>query len=287
MNFADYQSAKAAYPELQSILNQLSEPTEADLQLLFSCIDLTSLEVTDDTAKIRSMCEKVNGLKEAFPDMPSVASVCVYPSLIEVVKSTLTNKKMGITSVAGGFPSSQTSIEVKELETEIALLDGANEIDIVMSVGKFLAGKHREVSSEIKSIKSLMKKAHLKVILETGCLGSEEAVYQASLLALEAGADFIKTSTGKVNPAASPEAMYAMCIALKEYQKQSGQIRGIKPAGGIAETQDAMVYLGILKALCGEEWQTPKYFRLGASRLANHLLNDWSKLKGIEFKPYF
>lgn len=287
MNFADYQTAKAGFPDLQTILNEISEPAESDLKLLFSCIDLTSLEVTDDTAKIRMMCDKVNGLKDAFPEMPSVASVCVYPSLIDVVKTTLTNKKMGITSVAGGFPSSQTSIEVKELETEIALLDGANEIDIVMSVGKFLAGKYREVSSEIKAIKSLMKKAHLKVILETGCLGPQEVVYQASLLALEAGADFIKTSTGKVNPAASPEAMYAMCIALKEFQKQNGQIRGIKPAGGIAETKDAMVYLGILKAVCGAEWQTPKYFRLGASRLANNILSDWSKLKEVEFKPYF
>jgi deoxyribose-phosphate aldolase len=287
MNFPDYQSVKTSYPELKTILENIPELTEENIRLMFSCIDLTSLEVTDDTAKIRTMCEKVNVFNESFPDMPNVASVCVYPSLVEVVKTTFTNKKIGITSVAGGFPSSQTSIEVKELETEIAILDGATEIDIVISVGKFLAGKTREVSSEIHAIKSLMRKAHLKVILETGCLGSEEMIFKAAWLALESGADFIKTSTGKVNPAATPEAMYAMCIALSEFNKQNAQIRGIKPAGGISTSQDALIYLSILKAICGEAWLKPKHFRIGASRLANNLLSDLAALRGTEFKAYF
>lgn len=282
-----FSEIKHLYPSLETCLHTIPETTIDRLKLLFSCIDLTSLDVTDHAEKIKGMCQKVNQFSVDYPEIPSVASICVYPSLVETVKATLKVRKTGITSVAGGFPSSQTELEVKELETEIAVFDGATEIDIVLSVGKFLNGQFKEAGREISEIKKLCKKARLKVILETGCLPDEETIYQASMLALQSGADFIKTSTGKVNPAATPEAMYVMCIALSEFNKMTGQKRGIKPAGGITTTEDAMQYLSILTHILGEEWMNPKLFRIGASRLANSLLESILIAEGKEYKAYF
>jgi deoxyribose-phosphate aldolase len=256
------------------------------LRTLFSLIDLTTLEVTDTEKKVILICEKVNHFKELYPDIPNVASICIYPSLVETVRRTLKAQEVGITSVTGGFPSSQTSIEVKELETEIVLLDGATEADMVMSVGSFRNGNIGEVYEEIVTIKKIMGKRHLKIILETGALSPEE-VWHASLLAMEAGADFIKTSTGKFNPAATPEAVLIMCQAIREYFKASGKQTGIKPAGGIATSAEACIYYQIVKGILGDEWLQPELFRIGASRLANNLLAEIHKTEGKPFAAYF
>lgn len=285
--YPSLQDAIKNYPSLEEILSNPIAASTDNLKFLFSSMDFTSLDVTDHPGKIKAMCTQLNSFATDFPDMPPVASICVFPSLVDTVKATLQVRKTGITSVAGGFPSSQTEIEVKELETEIAILDGATEIDIVLSVGKFLHGHSKEAGHEILEIKKLCRKALLKVILETGCLPSQESVYQASMLALESGADFIKTSTGKLQPAATPEAVYTMCIALNEYYKVSGTKKGLKAAGGIVTAEDALKYLTIVQAILGNDWITPKLFRLGASRLANNLLEAIANLENKEFRPYF
>lgn len=285
--YPSLQDAIKNYPSLEEILSNPIAASTDNLKFLFSSMDFTSLDVTDHPGKIKAMCTQLNSFATDFPDMPPVASICVFPSLVDTVKATLQVRKTGITSVAGGFPSSQTEIEVKELETEIAILDGATEIDIVLSVGKFLHGHSKEAGHEILEIKKLCRKALLKVILETGCLPSQESVYQASMLALESGADFIKTSTGKLQPAATPEAVYTMCIALNEYYKVSGNKKGLKAAGGIVTAEDALKYLTIVQAILGNDWITPKLFRLGASRLANNLLEAIANLENKEFRPYF
>lgn len=285
--YPSLQDAIKNYPSLEEILSNPIAASTDNLKFLFSSMDFTSLDVTDHPGKIKAMCTQLNSFATDFPDMPPVASICVFPSLVDTVKATLQVRKTGITSVAGGFPSSQTEIEVKELETEIAILDGATEIDIVLSVGKFLHGHSKEAGHEILEIKKLCRKALLKVILETGCLPSQESVYQASMLALESGADFIKTSTGKLQPAATPEAVYTMCIALNEYYKVSGNKKGLKAAGGIVTAEDALKYLTIVQAILGNDWITPKLFRLGASRLANNLLEAIANLENKEFQPYF
>ncbi len=286
--YPTWEEAITKYPYLESILAKTQDYKQAEVfKLLFSCIDLTSLETTDHPAKIRGMCERVNGMGQHIPDFPSVASICVYPSMVDTVKHHLKQKGVGITSVIGGFPSSQTFTEVKELETEMVLLDGATEVDLVMLVGSFLEGKERAVSHEIHEIKQLLPKQHLKVILETGALPNAAAIYRSALLALEAGADFVKTSTGKMQPAATPEAAYAMCIALAEYHGKHQVAKGFKPAGGIADTDEALKYYAIVKEILGDSWLHPTKFRIGASRLANALLADYHALEGKAFEPYF
>jgi deoxyribose-phosphate aldolase len=225
------------------------------------------------------MCEKVNGFETSFPGYKNVAAICVYPSFVELVKNTLNNKKFNIASVTGGFPSSQTFIAVKLAETTIAVEKGATEVDMVISVGKFLEKDYQKVSDEIVLIKTAAGKAHVKVILETGAIPSYNEVYLASMLAMEAGADFIKTSTGKMEPAATPEAVFVMVNAIKEYVSKTGRMVGIKPAGGVVTPEQALVYFTIVKDVLGEKWLNAEYFRLGASRLANNLL---SKIQEIE-----
>lgn len=283
-SFDDLQSKSVA---LESILkNAIQYKTEEHLKTIFSLIDLTSLDVTDTTKKVADMCKKVNSFNESYPDMANVASICIYPALVDTVKHELMAKRVGITSVIGGFPASQTYIEVKELETEIAVLEGATEVDIVMSVGKFLEGKYKKVAREINDISKVLSKAHLKVILETGALSNDQ-VFLASLLAIRAKADFIKTSTGKFSPAATPMAVYTMCLAIKAQYMQSGKMIGIKPAGGIATAEDALAYYAIVKEVLGDEWLDARYFRIGASRLANNLLEDIALIEGKEFAPHF
>jgi len=245
-------------------------------------IDLTSLNGTDTHAEIISMTEKVNNFKTNFPDLPNVAAICVYPALVPVVREHL-KEDIGIAAVAAGFPASQTFIEVKVAETAMAVMEGATEIDVVISIGKFLEGNFEEVHEELAEIKAACRTAHLKVILETGALQSASNIKKASLLAMSAGADFIKTSTGKIPVAATPEATYVMCNAIKEWYEKTGIKVSYKAAGGIATTEEAVKHYSLVKAILGEEWLNNTSFRFGASRLANNLL---SSIEGKEIK-YF
>ena len=223
------------------------------------------------------MIEKVNKFPEVYPDFPEVAALCVYPNFAETVKEQLKSNNIKIAVVSGVFPSSQSFEEVKILESSIAVHKGANEVDIVLSLNHFLSGNTEKAKSEISAIKKAIGSAHLKVILESGLLSDEELIYKASMLSLEAGADFIKTSTGKTEPAATPEAAVVMCRAISDFHKRTGKKRGFKPAGGIVTKADAIKYYAIVDTILGEEWLTPELFRLGASRLANNLLSDYYK----------
>lgn len=247
-----------------------------------SQIDLTSLNGTDTAEEIISMVNKVNDFETVFPHLPNVGAICVYPSMVSVVKENLT-ENVGIASVAAGFPASQTFIEVKVAETAMAVMEGATEIDVVISIGKFLEGSYQEVYEELSEIKSACRDAHLKVILETGALSTASAIKKASVLAMASGADFIKTSTGKIPVAATLEATYVMCQAIKEWYQKTGVRIGYKPAGGIVTTEDAVKHYTIVKEVLGADWLNNKVFRFGASRLANNLL---SSIEGKEVK-YF
>ena len=239
-------------------------------------MDLTALNATDTPAQITAMTEKVNRFPAAFPGFPHVAAICVYPALLPAVKQSLQLPGVQIAAVGAGFPASQTFIEVKCDECKRAVDAGAHEIDIVISLGTFLAGDHNRVQEEISKIKAATGHAHLKVILETGALTPEQ-IHTASLIAIEAGADFIKTSTGKMEPAATPEAAWIMAHAIKAHYVKTGKKTGLKPAGGIVTADDALIYYAIVKEVLGSAWLTPSLFRLGASRLANNLLTGLSK----------
>jgi deoxyribose-phosphate aldolase len=245
-------------------------------------IDLTSLNGTDTHAEIISMVEKVNGFKAKFPHLPNVGAICVYPALVPVVKEHLT-ENVGIAAVSAGFPASQTFIEVKVAETAMCVMEGATEIDVVISIGKFLEDNYQEVYEELSEIKAACREAHLKVILETGALQSASNIKKASILAMASGADFIKTSTGKIPVAATLEATYIMCHAIKEWYTKTGVKVSYKPAGGIVTTEDAVKHYTIVKEILGNEWLNNTMFRFGASRLANNLL---SSIEGKEVK-YF
>lgn len=245
-------------------------------------IDLTSLNGTDTEAQIAGMVEKVNNFHSHYPDLLNVGAICVYPAMVSTVREHL-KEDIGIASVSAGFPASQTFIEVKIAETAMAVMEGATEIDVVISIGKFLSGAYEEVREELREIKSSCRDAHLKVIIESGALGSAENIKKASVLAMASGANFIKTSTGKIPVAATVEATYIMCTAIREWYEQTGEKKGYKPAGGIVTTEDAVKHYTIVKEILGEEWLNNKSFRIGASRLANNLL---SSIKGTEVK-YF
>lgn len=277
LNDADIQAQVAALIEKKVAENN----TEEVKKFLFSCIDLTTLNTTDSDESVMRFTEKVNKFEEEFPDLKNVAAICVYPNFAQVVKDTLEVEGVNIACVSGGFPSSQTFTEVKVAETALALADGATEIDIVISVGAFLSEDYETMCEEIMEIKETCKERHLKVILETGALQTASNIKKASILSMYAGADFIKTSTGKMQPAATPEAAYVMCQAIKEYHELTGNKIGFKPAGGINTVHDALVYYTIVKEILGEEWLNNQLFRLGTSRLANLLL---SEIKGEEMK---
>lgn len=248
--------------------------TSEVLKFLFSCIDLTTLGTEDNDAKIITMCRKVNEFPSVYPQIPNVSAICVYPSLVKTVKRHLSHKETAIASVAGGFPSSQTFLELKVLEAEMAVEAGANEIDMVLSVGKFFEKDFDTVSGEIRAVKEAIGKAHLKVILETGLLKTLDNIRLASLISLESGADFIKTSTGKTEISATPEAVYVMAEAIRDYHNQTGFAAGLKPSGGIVNSDDAIIYYQLMKDILGENWLVPSRFRIGASRLANNFLSD-------------
>ena len=243
-------------------------------KFLFNCIDLTTLKCTDSEMSVMKFTEKVNDFDDKFPDLKNVAAICVYPNMAEIVNDTLEADRVKIACVSGGFPSSQTFMEVKVAETAMALHAGADEIDIVIPVGKFLSGDYEGMCDEIQELKEVCDDKHLKVILETGALGSAANIKKAAILAMYSGADFIKTSTGKEQPAATPEAAYVMCQAIKEYYLETERKVGFKPAGGLNTVQDALTYYTIVKEVLGKEWLTNELFRLGTSRLANKLLSD-------------
>ncbi len=260
----------------QELLNQ-----SEILKKLFNSIDLTTLNATDSIESVTKFVNKVNAFETAYPEMPSVAAICVYPNFAPVVKQNLKVDKVNRAVVSAGFPASQTFIEIKVTETSMAMDLGANEIDIVISVGEMLNGNDQLVFNEIKRIKeACSENVHLKVILETGALKTPELIWKASIIAMEAGADFIKTSTGKMNPAATPEAAYVMCKAIKAYYEKTGRMVGLKPAGGIAESHEAVIYYQIVKEILGDKWLNNEWFRIGASRLANNLLSDILKIEG-------
>ncbi len=277
LNDADVQVQVAALIEKKVPENN----TEEVKKFLFNCIDLTTLNTTDSDESVMRFTEKVNRFDDEFPDLKNVAAICVYPNFAQVVKDTLEVEGINIACVSGGFPSSQTFTEVKIAETAMALADGADEIDIVIPVGVFLSGDYETMCEEIMELKETCKEHHLKVILETGALKTASNIKKASILSMYSGADFIKTSTGKQQPAATPEAAYVMCQAIKEYYEQTGNKVGFKPAGGINTVNDALIYYTIVKEVLGKEWLSNELFRLGTSRLANLLL---SEIKGEELK---
>ena len=257
------------------IEKHLSENDTAEVKkFLFHCIDLTTLKCTDSEQSVMKFTEKVNEFDDKYPDLDNVAAICVYPNMAEIVNDTLEADHVNIACVSGGFPSSQTFTEVKVAETAMALHAGADEIDIVIPVGKFLEGDYEGMCDEIEELKEVCGDKHLKVILETGALKTASNIKKASILSMYSGADFIKTSTGKENPAATPEAAYVMCNAIKEYHRETGRKIGFKPAGGINTVKDALTYYTIVKEVLGKEWLNNQLFRLGTSRLSNLLLSD-------------
>lgn len=251
-------------------------------KFLFGSIELTTLKTEDSETSVMGFTERVNAFDNEYPDMPHVATVCVYPCFAEIVKDTLEVEGVEIACVSGSFPSSQARIEVKVAETSLAVADGATEIDIVMPVGKFLSGDYEGMCEDITELKSVCgENVAMKVILETGDIKTASNIKKASILAMYAGADYIKTSTGKEKISATPEAAYVMCQAIKEYYEETGIQIGFKPAGGINTVMDAVTYYTIVKEVLGEKWLTNKWFRLGTSRLANLLL---SEILGEEIK---
>ena len=261
---------------VQKLLNEhLAENNTMEVKkFLFNCIDLTTLKETDNDEYVMQFTQKVNQFDEEYPELKNVAAICVYPCFAEIVRDTLEVEDVNVACVSGGFPSSQTYPEVKIVETALAIKDGADEIDIVLSVGKYLTGDYESMCDEIDEIKETCKNHTLKVILETGALKHASDIKKASLLSLYAGGDFIKTSTGKIAVSATPEAAYVMCQAIKEYYEQTGIKKGFKAAGGINTVQDAISYYTIVKEILGEEWLDNSLFRLGTSRLANLLLSE-------------
>ncbi len=266
--------------ELKSISGKLVATPEA-LKLCFSIMDLTTLSPTDTEESVGKLVEKVNKLPEAFPDYPAPASICVYPNFGALVRKLKTNPEVHVTNVASCFPSAQSFLEVKVKECELAVLGGADEIDIVLALNAFLAGDEQRAFDEIVAMKKAIdaaaeqvgRKVVLKVILETGLLATPEKIAEASLLAMEAGADFIKTSTGKVEVNATPEAAYVMCEAIKCYCQKTGRRVGFKAAGGISNAQDAIYYYNIVSSILGPEWMNKDLFRYGVSRLGNSLIS--------------
>ena len=265
------------------IAEKVPENDNMDVKrFLFGSIELTTLKTTDSDTSVLAFTERVNDFDNEYPDLPHVATICVYPCFAKTVAESLEVDGVEIACVSGSFPSSQARIEVKGAETSLAVADGATEIDIVMPVGKFLSGDYEGVCDDIAELKAACgEDVAMKVILETGALKTASNIKKASILSMYAGADYIKTSTGKLEPAATPEAAYVMCQAIKEYYDKTGIQIGFKPAGGINSVMDALIYYTIVKEVLGEKWLTNKWLRLGTSRLANMLL---SELKGEQIK---
>ena len=269
--------------ELQEILaKHFDENNNVEVyKQCFNAIDLTALNSTDTVESITKMVERVNAFESEYPELPNVAAICTYPNFAVVVKGALEVSNVEVAVVAGGFPSSQTFQEIKTAESSLAIADGATEVDIVLNLGLFYAGNYEEACDEIAEIKESIRNARLKVILETGALKTAADIKKASILSMYSGADFIKTSTGKVYPGATLEAAYVMCKCIKEYYDKTGNMVGFKVAGGVSSTDDAVKYYTIVKEILGEKWMNNKYFRIGTSRAANYIL---SSIVGKEVK---
>jgi deoxyribose-phosphate aldolase len=261
----------------------LQIPDKHLLMNILNSIDLTSLNTTDNKSQILRLTGKVNSFSGRFTNIPNVAAICVYPNFVPVVKEKLTVKNVKIASVAGGFPSSQTFRSIKVAECKMAVDEGADEIDIVLPVGAFLGNDFEMVAGEISEIKEAVGEKHLKVIVESGLLGDYEQIFKASMIAMDAGADFIKTSTGKTSVSATPEAAFTMCRAIMDFYTETGIKVGFKAAGGIVTTADALTYFNIVSSCLGKEWLNNNLFRIGASRLANNILADISGTRNDYF----
>ena len=259
------------------------------LNLILNMIDLTTLEGKDSPGKVKQLCYKAAHLHDQYPGLPNVAAICVYPNMVPIAKKALSGTNIKIASVATAFPSGMTSLKAKLAEVKSVVKAGADEIDMVISRGKFLCGEYQYVSDEITKVKDACGKAHLKVILETGELVTLDNVRLASDIAMEAGADFIKTSTGKVSPAATPPVVLTMLEAIRDFQSKTGKKIGMKPAGGIGTAKQAIQYLGMIKETLGEDWLSPDLFRFGASSLANDVLMQIIKQStgNYQSKDYF
>ena len=252
---------------------------EMGLHLALSMIDLTTLDGKDTPEKVRQLCYKAQHLHDSMEGLPNVAAVCVYPTFVSVASKELQGSGINVASVSTAFPSGQSTLEVKLSDTKFAIDQGADEVDMVISRGKFLSGEYNFVFDEIAAIKELCGKTHLKVILETGELDTLDNVRKASDIAINAGADFIKTSTGKISPAATMPVTYVMLLAIKDYYKKTGIKIGMKPAGGISTAKQSLQYLVMLKETLGDDWMNKDLFRFGASRLANDILMQLQKKK--------
>jgi deoxyribose-phosphate aldolase len=260
----------------------------AGLKLALSMIDLTTLEGKDTNGKVRQLCYKAMHPHDSIKNLPTVAAICVYPSHVSTAKKALQGSDIKVASVATGFPSGQSSLDAKLNETKFAVEQGADEIDMVISRGQFLAGNYQYVFDEIASIKEACGKAHLKVILETGELDTLDNVREASEIAMFAGADFIKTSTGKIQPAATLQVTYVMLDAIKDFYLRTGKMIGMKPAGGISTAKIALQYLVMLNEVLGEKWMNKNYFRFGASSLVNDILMQLAKTEtGMYQSPIY
>ncbi len=276
MNFEPIPFDTKSLPEqVELYIKKSALPIQEELlKKLFNCIDLTTLNSTDTKKHVSEFTQKVNSFSSVFPDLNNVAAICIYPNMAQTVKENLVDKNVKIAAVAGGFPSSMTFTSVKAAEATMAVKNGADEIDIVIPLWAFLEKDYVFCSTEIELIKTAIGDAHLKVILESGVLNDPGLIWKASVIALEAGADFIKTSTGKMPQAATPEAAIVMCHALKWWHIKTGRKCGFKPAGGISTSEEAMLYFTIVNDILGKEWLNSQLFRIGASRLANNLLSD-------------
>ena len=270
---ADDEKVKAAVAKI--LADHIEENKNQDVyKFLFNTIDLTTLNSTDSPQSVTRFVERVNAFEEEYGELKNVAAICVYPCFAQVVRSVLEVSDVEIACVSAAFPSSQSFIEVKVAETALAIDAGADEIDIVFNLGNYYDGDYEGVCDEIAELKAVCRDARLKVILETGALKTATDIKAASILSLYSGADFIKTSTGKCYDGASLEAAYVMAKCIKEYHEKTGNMVGLKVAGGISTTDDAVAYYTIVKEVLGEKWLTNEYFRIGASRLANNLLSD-------------
>ncbi len=266
------------------IIEKVPENDNVEVKkFLLGSVELTSLSTTDTEEKILAMTEKVNQFANDYPNLPHVAAICAYPVFTELISDSLEVDGVEITNVTGNFPSSQSRMEVKIAETSLSIQDGATNIDIVMPVGKFLSEDYEGMCDDMQELKDVCGEVPMKVILETCCLGNLSNVKKAAILSMYAGADYIKTSTGKEKAGATPEGVYVMCQAIKEYYEQTGIQIGIKPAGGINSTMDAIILYTIVKEVLGEKWLTNYWLRLGTSRLTNLLI---SEIEGQEIK-YF
>lgn len=272
LNITD-EDVKAAVTKI--IAEKVSENDNPEVKkFLLSSVELTTLSTADTEEKVLAMVEKVNKFDSEYPDLPHVAAVCAYPCFTKLIADSLEVDGVDITNVTGNFPSSQALLEVKTIETALAIKDGATQIDIVMPVGKFLSGDYEGVCDTIGELKQTCGDVPMKVILETGDLRNARDIKTAAVLAMYAGADYLKTSTGKEKISATPESVYVLCQAIKEYHKKTGIQIGLKPAGGINTVMDAVIYYTIVKEVLGEKWLTNYWFRMGTSRLTNLLLSE-------------